>query len=360
MNRWSTFFSEASEQSLFIDSVLVCTAVLVGLVVLFALFTVGIRLRRNHLEGRRKQMLKRWQPLLLEIINGDLPANVLHKEVQKGEKREFLEFIYCYARLLRGQCLERIRTAAVPYLDELHTVYGKKTPEHRARYVQIVGLMGEDRHVYRLVNALDDPSPLVAMMATRVLIRRSKAVYAEKILQRLHRFEDWSIDALAGLIASMGGGVSGLLRQVLADADQPVQVRTVAALALQTLNDAKAADLAACLLEQAAEQPLLRALLQLIGQVGKPRHLPQVQPFVMAASDAVRIRAVQALGQLSQKEQVEHLEEAVSDTSPWVARQAAQGLKRMGRSDVLRGFVSVEHPRSELAWEVLCEDHVLI
>jgi hypothetical protein len=74
-------------------------------------------------------------------------------------------------------------------------------------------MLGLPRYASTVVAALDDPSPLVAMVAARSLAQEESTEYAHAVLKRLHRFGGWNRRFLASMLASMGPRVADTLRE---------------------------------------------------------------------------------------------------------------------------------------------------
>ncbi|HEU5218570.1 MAG TPA: HEAT repeat domain-containing protein, partial [Gemmatimonadales bacterium] len=209
------------------------------------------------------------------------------------------------------------------------------------------------RHVGVILRALDDPSPLVAMVAARALARTGSPEYAAGILSRMHRFHHWRPSFLASMLATMGPAVAPALRKALADSTYPPSVRSVAADALRELHDYQAADAGALVLEESADTNLIAATLNLMAHVGRAEHLPAVRRHATSKEPIVRARAIAALGHVGAPEDIPFIVGAFHDESSWVALRAGEALLEARAIDKLAALARLDLPRAPLARQLL-------
>lgn len=348
-------FFELAFDDPFVRIVLISMAVLSALAVLFAALAIVLRIRHDRRLKRRERLEEKWEALLLDVLAGREELHVLLDSVARRDRVSYLDLLYRIGRHLQGDDLEVVRVAAEPYLDEIAGDLDERDTETRAKYLQMLGVLGFHDHHDVIRASLDDPSPMVAMVAARALMRRGRHEFAADVLRRLSRFEDWSEATLSSLLAVMGPGASPALRDVFASTDKPLWIRVTACRALEKLNDFEAADVAAGLVEGEPEPELLRAALDLLGQVGRDEHIPLVREYCMADDETVRISGIGALGRLSASTDTEALLLSIGDESPWVAMNAARSLKHLARTDLLRELAASGHQRAELLEQVLLE-----
>lgn len=322
----------------------------------FCLFTFYLRLRNEYRARLWKRLEERWtDPLLEALAHPDrLPA--LQDMVEDRYTAEFVDYLLRYFQRVKGEEREILKRAAAPYLDGIAERATSRSVEVRARAIQILGSLGLPGYDGRLVEALDDPSPLVAMVAARALARERDPRYVAPLLRRIPRFRTWRDSALASMLAGMGPGAAPPLREVLGDEERDPWVRAVAATALERLTDLEAGDLAAHVVERSTERGLLAAALNLLAAVGRPEHLPAIRVRCASPDFVVRSRALRALGRLGEEEDVPRLRSALDDPSPWVALHAARGLGGVGGVEALREVADSDHPRAAAARQVLVEE----
>lgn len=330
-------------------------AVLTALTLVFAAVALLLRWRNIRKERRWHGLEQRWQGLLLDVLAGDADAEALHGVVLPREAPYFVGFLLRFARRLRGVEHDTAAAIAQPYLGRIARQLRLRSAERRARAVQTLSILGAEAYGAVVRRALDDPSPLVAMVAARALARGGDPAHAAAILAHLERFDAWSPRYLASMLAGMGRDVATPLCDTLADPARPAWARAVAADALTMLHDLPAADIAAAVLGATDDRELLAACLRLLAALGRPGHVPRIRPRAASPDALVRAMATRALAALGDETVRARLREALDDPSPWVAFEAAEGLAASGGMEVLRALAASDHPRAVLARQVLCE-----
>ncbi len=316
---------------------------------------VVLRIRNTREEAKWAEVEAKWEPVILEVLIGSQPASDLTSRVAPDEELYFVNYLLRYTRLLRGEERERLQELALPYLEPIAEHTNLRDTERRARAVQTLGELGLPTHAGAVVKALDDPSPLVAMIAARSLAKTQYAEHSDAVIARLHRFTNWSPYFLSSMLAGIGPDAAPALRRALRDESHPPQLRAVATTALAFLNDVPAADLAAEALKAETDQEFVAAVLRLLLRVGRPEHLPIIRRLATSPNFFVRSCAVSALGSLGTSEDMQILHDAYRDESPWVALHAARALRDAGQFAVLRELGAAKDERAPLALQVLAE-----
>ena len=259
------------------------------------------------------EMPARVVPLL-----GDEDPNVRESAVRIAG---YFGYAEC-ADLLLERCRdedERVRRAAVehlPYLEDprvpgaLIRALGHETPKVRAAAASALAQVEEAETVSHLTGALEDEDPWVRYFAARSLGQRG---------------ESESVDALAGL----------------AQADKFNHVRIAALEALGRIGGARAAAVAASLVE--SEDPDLgRAALAALGNIAHPDALPPLVNALRSADAGLRAGAASALGERGGAEALEQLQRsAATDAEPAVSEAAIGALKKLATAEAIAGLVAL-------------------
>ena len=341
--------------------------ILVGLVVLAAalfvvtlLFSAYAVILRGHHQRRdalRAALSERWQPALLDVLAHPENAPEVHRLVEEGRRLHFVSFVLQFARRMRGDEVNILRQVVRPYLGLIAERLGSDRVEVRARAVQTLGALGLPEHEDAVVEALDDPSPLVAMVAARALTKEENPRYAPFVLAKVHRFGDWNRPYLASMLAEMGPELTEGLRRGLADERAEPWTRSVMAEALRLQKDFLAGDVAAQVAATTENKDLLVDVLRLLSEVGRPEHLPVIRPKATDQDAAVRALALKALGRLGGPEDVPMLLEALDDEFTWAALYAARGVRESGGRHLLQEEATGANVRrARLAAQVLSEE----
>lgn len=332
------------------------TALVVFVTVVLGGGAVSLRARKDALERARDERFSEWQEALHLVLYDGEKASTLLELVAPREGIDFLNFLLLYVRRLDGDERAGVCALAQPYLPEIFQYLNHRAEGHRVRAVQTVGELGLPQFGEQVIAALEDPSPMVVMVAASTLARAETPEYAAEILTHFDRFAHWRRDFLASMLSSMGSRATPALRATLGDPDAASEVRAVAADALATLADPLAADVAHEILTTRSETELRAACLRVLASVGRDEHLDVVREHLTAVELGVRLAAVRALGRFGVAADLTPLDVATKeDPSPWVAIAAARALKESGGGEALVALAGSEHPRSALGLQVLSE-----
>jgi HEAT repeat protein len=328
---------------------------LFGVTLLFSGYTVVLRARherRDRLWGRLSAL---WEEPVLAAIMDPGAIDAARAAVPEEHRLHFVQYVLEYTRRLRGEERRTLRRLVEPYLPLVAERVDHRRAEVRTRAIQTLGTLGLPQYADEVVAGLDDPSPLVSMVAARALARRDVPQYAPQVMKHLHRFEGWNHRFLASMLAAIGPEVSERLRRGLAEERSPAWLRAVHAEALRMQLDPVSGDVAARALRDAEDRELIAACLRLLATVGRPHHLSEVRRFCDAGDPVVRAQALHALGQLGGEREIPMLLDAVGDPTPWVALHAARGVREAGGERLLRELVEADGPYARLAGQVLDE-----
>ncbi len=333
----------------------ITVAILLVLIVFFAILTIVLRLRNIRKAGLWQSLEVRWEPLILDVMTGERTPADARRFVAAHEALYFVDYLLRFANRFRGREAAVITELARPYLPRLAARLDKAEPARRARAIRTLSILGSEEYADVIVAALDDPSPLVAMIAARALANQDQPQHAAALLARLDHFDTWSLNYLVSMLAAMGPAIAPQLRRTLGDTQALPQTRAVAAGALRELNDYESGQIAARVLETETERELLTAALRLVGDVGSPEFLGPIRRLSRSDDPVVRGLALRALGRLGSRDDLSLLLQGIEDQSQWVALHAARGLRQVGGDHLLEELVISGHSKSDLARQVLAE-----
>jgi hypothetical protein len=214
------------------------------LTVVFSAIAVVVR-GRNKLRARRWSVLEdRWEPAVLEALDGARTAESVRSLVRERDALLFVDYVSRFARRVGGKERDLLAELAAPWLPRLAQRLTHRDEATRARAVQTISLLGLSGYAGRLVRALDDRSPLVAMAAARALASRERTEFAPQVLRRLPRFARWRPSFVSAMLTEMGPDAVPDLLAAFADPGQPAEARAIVADALNALHVLEAADIA--------------------------------------------------------------------------------------------------------------------
>ncbi|MDX1494474.1 MAG: HEAT repeat domain-containing protein [Longimicrobiales bacterium] len=343
------------------SALLVLSLVIAGLVVialLFSLYALILRLRNARRERLQEQLQQRWEKPILAAIADPERVRDVHPLVPRRYRMHFVQFVLDYARRVRGAERQTLRRLVEPYLDEIVRRADHPRAEVRTRAIQTLGMLGLPKYEKEVLAGLEDPSPLVSMVAARYLARPDFPQYGPALMEHLERFEGWNRSFLASMLAAMGPEVASSLRDGLTDPGTVSWLRAVYAEALRMQMDARAGDRAmeALKSEGGRDRDLTASLLRLLAAVGRPEHVDVVRPLCHSEDEIIRAQALHALGSLGDESELPLLFAGLEDTSPWAALHAARGVREAGGAEMLQEIAQQEGELSRLAGQVLFEE----
>ncbi len=329
----------------------------VGILVIMAVLLVIITLRLHHANQKKAakwaEMEARWKPLLMRVLAGEAWPDEIQTSIGDGEGLYFIDYLMRYAEKLSGETRRRATALADPYLPKLLSRVHKGDAEQRARAILTLSILAPEDHQDRMVQALEDESPLVATMAARALAENGEINYLNPILEKMPRFRSWSQTYLVSMLVSLGKDQPEYLREALVLTHQPNWVKTVIMKALTEINDWNALPLAVQFLQEDADREVQAASLQFLARIGHDGLLDLIRQKCRHDDFVIRLNAVKALANLGTPEDRELLLQLLHDPSQWIALQAAQALKATHNLEDLLQVAESTHPRAELAREVL-------
>lgn len=331
--------------------------ILLLVALLLVLFTLRLH-RNNEAKSRMWRSLEaRWEPILMEILGQEKWPDSFSELVEEGEELFFVDFLMRYAEKLSGKSRETITELAQPYLPRLAERISGGDAEQRARAVLTLSTLAPKAYEAQIVASLHDESPLVCMLATRSLADNHAIQYTGEILDKITRFQTWSQNYLISTLVSLACENPEVLRHHLTEAERPTWVRIVILKALTELNDWQAMPLAVEFLNNDADRELQAAALQFITRLGHDGLLDLIRTKCHSPDFVIRLHAVKALAQLGNPDDHALLKELLSDTSQWIAYQAAYALRDTHSFETLMSVAHSDHPRADLAQQVLYDFH---
>jgi len=193
------------------SALLILAAIILAILViaiLFSVYAVVLRIGSARRERLRAALKSQWEGPVLAAIADPGRADEVHALVPRKYRLNFVQFVLEYARRVRGEEQRTLRRLVAPYLDSIAERTKHPRSEVRTRAVQTLGTLGMPRYSAEVLAGLDDPSPLVSMVAARYLARPEHSELAPALMKHLHRFHGWDRRFLASMLATMGPEVS--------------------------------------------------------------------------------------------------------------------------------------------------------
>lgn len=289
----------------------------------------------------------------MDVLLGLVPVENVTAFVRPEERLYFVQYLNQIAHRVRGESLKILSRLANPFLGEIVRRATVDDAERRARAVHTIAMLGGPQQIPILRQALEDPSPLVVMVAARGIVHANVEGEGHAILAHINRFEHWSPSLLASTLAACGTELGPELCRVLADREQAPWFRAVAAAALSRLRYAPAAEHAVLIIEQESDREVVAAALQLLGSLRIPVGIEAVRGRLSDVDPVLRVHATRTMGRLGRRHDANFMVTLLSDTSPWVAIRAAQAILDLGAEDLLLEAEKDGRASTELVHEAM-------
>lgn len=353
---WSETLAQIGQNQLLM---ILLTYVVVLILVALGLALMTLRLHQSNEEKaqRWRDLEERWEPPLMKVLAGDDWPDSLLKDIKEGEQLFFIDFLMRYAEKLNGEPLKTVQKLAEPYLESIANRVIHGDAEQRSRAVLTLSTLAPERFSDKIKLALDDESPLVAMLAARSMAEQGRAGATPIILSKIERFRTWNQSYVISLLVSLSRENPEELRDELVKQEHDAWVKVVIIQSLGELNDWHSLPLCVDLLSQESDREVQAAALQVIGKLGHDGLKGIVRSKCHDKDFVIRLNAIKALSLLGDESDREILRAAIDDESQWIATQAAYGLKRSQNFAILKDLSESEHPRKELAAQVLYDYH---
>lgn len=311
-------------------------AVAVGVNVALVLVTLALHAREARVAARRASRAQRWVPRLLALLDGDLAPEDFAGSVWAHQRDDMLRFLVAYAVRLRGADRKLVAEAAAPLLPLARRYATSRSPEVRVLGIHSLGVLSEWPALVTLGSAVHDPSRRVALAAANALAEVGGAAACRVALSGLSRYGGAEAARVASILARFGIHGGAPIAAALVHPRTGPRARLIATEALRRLGYAPAAPAACELVQRDRVRPAVRAaLLRFLGEVGGPAEAAVVRPFCDAPEVALRLPAIEAIGELrSGPEDLAVLRRAQSDPDAWVALRAREALERHDRAQL--------------------------
>ena len=322
----------------------------------FALVTIYLRLQYNRRDRYSQALHRKWDKDILDVLSGDQNLADFRMLVESGQELDFIRFLAPFAYRLRGSDLDVLSELAQQYLGHVEQQLQHKRPGVRIWAINILGLFGMPARENSIAALLTDATPAVAMFAASTLLSHQRVQFVVKILEQMHRFNKWNIQALADLLVRTGPKAIPLMKNVYLDIRQPARTRVVVAEALTRCNAFSALDSALMVLGSETNRDVLVATLHLLGHISQGHPIKSIRMLCSSSDEILKITALRTLRQLAVQSDVPVFRAALTDANTWMVRQAAMALRDLGDLATLQAIASQSsHPRCMLARQILAE-----
>ena len=351
---WQHFLLMSRQDQVFFILIL-SILILMFFVVFLGLTTFYLRIK-NYLKFKKFSRLeKTWEPILLDILSEDRAPGEIQKYVNRDSMWQFLSYLSRYIAVVDGDARIQLVKTGNPYIRHVVKKLRSWKVEKRAEVISLMSRLEPEKYDVAFRHALNDPSFLVNMVAAKALARKGQPENGEAVLENLDRFHIWSVNLLSSVIAQVGVSLAPALRNLMLNREKPVWQRVIAIETLIKLYDFKSGDYCEEICSEEENREVLAAYLRLMRVIAEEKHIPVIRKLCERNDPVILSNAVRILTQISTDDNEACYKKAMDNPSIWVVINASWGLKEAGKLDILRKYAYSDHPRAELARQVLTE-----
>ena len=285
----------------------------------------------KRMEARHLRIATMWKQILLDTANGKKvdPVPSLSRWQVSGfvdawnEVHDILGVVKhpAFGDIARAIDLER----------RLYMHLDHGSFHDRVMAIIAMGHLGSDTHFSKLVQSLDDPSPIISLTAARAMLRIDPDRAVDSVVPQILTRPDWIAGGVATILDEAGpGAVSNQLKAQALRVNDELAPRM-----LRFLGDISPEDAAPVirdLLSGEHDDQLVSTCLQMLSE---PGDLHLVRPLLTHPRWHVRMHSASAIGRLGNRQDEVTLLPLLGDAQWWVRYRAAQALSTLLNRDAV-------------------------
>jgi len=326
------------------------------LTILFTIFTIFLRYKNDRRGRFFFSLERRWTKDIFKYLNDEIKKDLIFKKIGSSEETFFIDFLYRFEQRLDGKTKYKIKELARPYLKHIESGINSKSAEIRAKTLMSIGSLDDGHYFESIVKLLDDESPLVSILAAKILANLGRVDAFDDVIMHLDRYQNWSKDLVARNLSFFGIEVSEQLRFVFFNKDFNITTRVIVADTLVLLNDFQIHPIAFETLKTEKSKEIKAACLRLLSNTNSEEYINYVRFLTSDESFLVRLYAVKLLGKVGNISDHKIFINMLKDDEPWIRIYAARGLKNTRGIDVLIELSKDKQYGYDAVKQVLSED----
>lgn len=294
------------------------------LTLLLLLSIVLLRQAGNRRERRQQGLFERWQPVFIHAAE-DLPV-VLPKPGRRERQSVLFLWIH-FTEALRGTAHPRLRQLALDLGLERTALELLQRREVRLQLMAVVALgRMQSRAAWEwLTSHLDDPNPILSLLAARSLLQIDFRHAGPPVLAAVARRNDWPFAKISAMLREIPTNyLAVFVVDALRQAAPPSLPRLIGLLDGTHWGDV--ANVIQPYLETDQPTDVIAAALRVCRH---PHTLDAVRRLATHEHWVVRARAAETLGKIGVEQDRFRLQAMLGDPEWWVRYRAGMALARM-------------------------------
>ncbi len=324
----STFISKFMQGSR--DEVILIILILmisIFFLITVSLFIVTIYLRFSTLykNKRNKWRSKKWDPVILEVMDGLISAEEGFNKLKWQNSIEYLLHLELYVDMLKGKEKERLLILGRLSHKKLHHLIQSRNRRKQLYGVHLLGLFHpKDQYRYLRFNPRDIELSLTMIREMRTI---DNFRVKERLIKMLFIFKYISPVYISNILVEMGEDIVPILRMLILERQDHPYEQVVAIETIRRMHYSGCLDIFEKILRSNKHPMVLASSLKYMEEMGDNSKVNIVKPFLSHPHPQVRIAAVDAYVSLSSVISVADIHIFFNDTSVQVAVSAAKKLQ---------------------------------
>ncbi len=292
-----------------------------------SLFIVTIYLRFSTLykNKRNKWRSKKWDPVILEVMDGLISAEEGFNNLKWRNSTEYLLHLELYVDMLKGKEKERLLALGRLSHKKLHHLIQNRNRRKQLYGVHLLGLFHpKDQYRYLRFNPRDIELSLTMIREMRTI---DNFRVKERLIKMLFIFKYISPVYISNILVEMGEDIVPILRMLILERQDHPYEQVVAIETIRRMHYSGCLDIFEKILRSNKHPMVLASSLKYMEEMGDDSKVNIVKPFLSHPHPQVRIAAVNAYVSLSSVISVADISIFFNDTSVQVAVSAAKKLQ---------------------------------
>lgn len=293
------------------------------------LFTVIIvnRLYVARQQRRHQIFLKKWRPILLDNLYS-IPTSLT--AVPKRDTTSFLLLWNHLQEILKEDARDRLAILARSLeIDKvaIKMLASRKTSKCLLA-LSVLGNLRKEQAWDKIEKFVNNKNMLLSLTALNALAKINPTRAVQIIIDFMVKQDNWPDYKIANILYEIGSKTfSEPLAKAILSTNPEKQARLLTF--MRFANGTVAVPIARKLLKESSDTEVISACLNLLGLLSDIRDARLIKDFIKHPASPVRIRAVSALGNIADDQELHVLEECLSDSEWWVRYRAAQAISTL-------------------------------
>ncbi len=333
--------------------VILLLKILFFLTLLLTLYVIYLRAINTISERRRKTQIERWEPILLDYINGAEISRKAEHQIKRGDRDLLGEILIEYSQDIRGQALEKMVELWKRLGFDKFSVKRLKSRSvwRRAYGATMLGIMRDTSATPLLVDLLKDKSPIVTFAAARSLARIGAKKELNCIIETITKSKSWSEDQFAEIVLDFGQDIAEDLVNLCEDKNVPLSRLAFIIDVLGFIRYQPAYQVLTKLAEKGERETRIRSI-KAIGELSRPESLSFLLKIFKDESWEIRCQVAKAVGKIGDEKAIPELVKVLDDEVWWVRYNAAVALAKLGEEGLSALWSVAEGTGSDKARKV--------